>query len=353
MLKRIKIENLRGIREGELDGLTRLVVLVGPNGSGKSTVLEGAFIGGARYPAMATGTVTRRRASTWNGAPWLIRGGSEGTVARVEVEWADGMCIARRIQWDSALLVPDANEKLSRTGALGPYSAFRIYRDRPPMPPSKVGEASAFAVTAMAADNDHLPYDVEVDLQPPSLRLVDATMGQPLHDLFTQAKKSSRRDDILESAQTVVPGLEDIEILTENSVPRLFLTFRAEVGPPVPVSLAGDGIHALLRMTFELASPAGGTVLLEEPELHMHPRALSSCAKAIVAAVRRDVQVILTTHSLELIDRLLSELTNEEVVDPDMMTLQQLQLRDGALVVMPIPASEAERARSSLEEDLR
>ncbi|MCX4246068.1 AAA family ATPase [Paraliomyxa miuraensis] len=351
MLRRIKIENLRGIREGEIDGLTKLVVLVGPNGSGKSTVLEGAYIGGARHPAAAAGAVTKHRTHTWNGAQWLIRGGSEENAARVEVEWTNGTRVTRRIHWDSVLVVREANEKLSKHGAPGPYSAFRIYREVPPMP--RTDEADAFAATAMAANNEYLPYDVEMDLELAPLRLIDPTGGQPLHDLFTQAKRSPWRDELLESTRSVIPDLEDIEILTEKSVPRLFLLFGNKSTPPVPVSLAGDGIHALLRMAFELSSPAGGTVLLEEPETHMHPRALSACAKAIVAAVRRGVQVIATTHSLELIDRLLAELTDEEVEDPSMMTLQKVRLQDGRLMSIEIPASDAEQARTTLSEDLR
>ena len=45
---------------------------------------------------------------------------------------------------------------------------------------------------------------------------------------------------------------------------------------------------------------------MEEPEVHMHPGAIRQCARAILAAVRRGIQIVLSTHSLELIDALLS-----------------------------------------------
>ena len=353
MLKRIKIENLRGIREGEIDGLTRLVVLVGANGSGKSTVLEGALIGGVRHPAEAVGTVARRRVHTWNGAAWVIHGANDATVALAEVEWADEACITRRIRWDSKLVLPpQGRERLVQENAPGPWTALRIYRDRPPMPEIADG-VQPFSVAAMAGNNGFVPFEVEDDLQPPPVRLVDPTTGQSLHDLFTQAVRAGRREDLMKIAQTVVSDLDSIEILTEEGTPRLCFTFRTGPVFVVPVSLAGDGIHALLRMVFELASPIGGTILLEEPEVHMHPRALSSCAEAIVAAVRRDVQVVMTTHSLELIDRLLSALTDDEVEDPSMMTLLRARLRDGILTTVSIPANEAEAARTELAEDLR
>ena len=53
MITSVSIENLRGIREGRLDGLAPLTVLVGPNGSGKSTVLDALLIGGAGAPRRA------------------------------------------------------------------------------------------------------------------------------------------------------------------------------------------------------------------------------------------------------------------------------------------------------------
>jgi AAA domain, putative AbiEii toxin, Type IV TA system/AAA domain len=350
MLKRIKIENLRGIREGEIEGLTRLVVLVGPNGSGKSTVLEGVFIGGSRYPAAAVGAITSRRTQTWNGARWLHLGGDSQNEVRTEVQWLDDRRIVRRVQWTPVLGPSEARNELDKIGAPVPYSALMIYRDEPLMLPVKDVPVPLAGLTAIAADNRYYPYEFETDLQTPSLRLVEPRLGQYLHDLFSRAVQGGKREDVVQSAKMVVAELEGIEILTEESEPRLFLTYKHGA---VPASLAGDGIHALLRMAFELASPAGGTVLLEEPEVHMHPKASYACAKAIVAAVRRDVQVLLTTHSMELIDLLLAELTEDERADAGMMTVCRVQLRGGRLVSTLIAASDAVQARMALAEDLR
>ena len=50
--------------------------------------------------------------------------------------------------------------------------------------------------------------------------------------------------------------------------------------------------------------------MLEEPEVHEHPAAMRQSARAILAAIRRDIQIILSTHSVELIDALLAEAHN-------------------------------------------
>jgi len=45
MITKIEIDNFRGIREGALEGLAPLSILVGANNSGKSTALESLYLG--------------------------------------------------------------------------------------------------------------------------------------------------------------------------------------------------------------------------------------------------------------------------------------------------------------------
>ncbi len=74
----------------------------------------------------------------------------------------------------------------------------------------------------------------------------------------------------------------------------------------VPVAGAGSGIYAIVRLALEVAAPPGGLVLVEEPEAHQHPDVIAQTAKVLLAAARRDVQLIVSTHSLELIDALVA-----------------------------------------------
>src|SRR5262249_39051107 len=121
---------------------------------------------------------------------------------------------------------------------------------------------------------------------------------QPLHELYTRVVQNGRRTDAIGIVTEVFPGVTNVEILTENGEPILHFVFSDH---SVPATLAGDGIQALLRLSLELAASAGGVALLEEPEVHQHPGAIRQSARAILAAVRRQIQVLITTHSLELI----------------------------------------------------
>lgn len=74
-------------------------------------------------------------------------------------------------------------------------------------------------------------------------------------------------------------------------------------------------------------------------------------AKVIVAAVRRGIQVVLATHSLELIDNLIELADSEKLLEQ--LSVQRLLLADGVLDAKRFPGDQAKRIRSELELELR
>ena len=108
---------------------------------------------------------------------------------------------------------------------------------------------------------------------------------------------------------------------------------KAELVPPQsvkPVSTTplgessliseGFGSNALVQLLFELSRASNGaTVLIEEPEIHLHPRAQADLASVIIGEAKAaEKQVIITTHSEHVVGRLLTEvaegkLSSEEV----------------------------------------
>jgi predicted ATPase len=168
-----------------------------------------------------------------------------------------------------------------------------------------------------------------------------------LHRRFTEAVEHGRAEAAKDIARHLLPGMKDLAILTEGDSPIVHLVYEDH---SVPVALAGDGVHSLIRLTLELAARERETVLLEEPEVHQHPGAIRQSVRAILAAVRRGIQVVLTTHSLELIDTFLAESSAEDV---EKLCLFRLELQDGKLISIRIPGSEVAFSRGAVETDLR
>jgi hypothetical protein len=184
----------------------------------------------------------------------------------------------------------------------------------------------------------------------PEVRFIDpraVSLTAPLHQTYTRVVEHGLYKEAIASLKTLIPGLQDIQILAEGDMPVVYLIFGEYA---VPAALAGDGIRLLLNLTFELATRPGGLVLLEEPEVHMHPGAIRQSARAILAAVRRKVQIVLSTHSLELIDAILSESSD---ADLEQLSLYRLQLQQGSLKTSRLPGPQVAFARTEIQDDLR
>ncbi len=333
MIQSVEIQGLRGIREGKVTDLSPLVVLVGPNGCGKSTILEAILIGASRDCDSAIVEVIHRHETDGSGPQWLLWRAGESGPTKVTVKTSAreaGTCELRLAR--------------SPTGNKNQIS-FKVFHNA-----KEVGVGHVVGIKKGSSSREYLGDPLFLtDVAEVNLVEAYSTDSQtPLPDLYTKTVKQERRNEAVEFISAVFPGIKNLEILTENGIPILHLVF--EDGHRIPASLAGDGIKSLLRLSLELAASSGGVALLEEPEVHQHPGAIRQSARAIVKAVRRGIQVVLTTHSLEMIDALVGESSDEDLKQ---LSLYLLKLQDGLLTTAHLDGADVAFARTTIEDDLR
>ena len=104
----------------------------------------------------------------------------------------------------------------------------------------------------------------------------------------------------------IVPGITTVLPRLQNNRIDLVLSQSVNVGEATQldfdISEMSDGtIYALALIVATMQEPAPSLMVIEEPEAMIHPGAMDAIAEKIALAARRS-QVIVTTHSTDLLD---------------------------------------------------
>ncbi len=158
----------------------------------------------------------------------------------------------------------------------------------------------SYPVTAVGSHFDGVfdPYvaSIVASWQAEKARKVLKTLGDDLKELGLTWKARTRK-------------VSDAAV--EIEVGRLPFPKRGGARDVVSIADAGFGVSQALPVVVALlAASPGQTVYVEQPEIHLHPRAQVAMANLLMRAAKRGVQVIAETHSELLllgIQRLVAE----------------------------------------------
>lgn len=98
----------------------------------------------------------------------------------------------------------------------------------------------------------------------------------------------------------------------------------------VSITDVGFGVSQVLPVIVQVFyAPASSSVILEQPEIHLHPAAQSALGDVLLAAVNdNDVQLLVETHSEHLLHRIQRRIAEEEITADD-VALYFVETRDG------------------------
>lgn len=108
----------------------------------------------------------------------------------------------------------------------------------------------------------------------------------------------------------------------------------------VALTDVGFGISQVLPvLTLCYYVPEGSILILEQPEIHLHPAVQSGLADVLIDAVKtRRLQIILESHSEHLLTRLQRRIA-EEVIHTDQVRIYFCELRDDRAHLTPLQIS--------------
>ena len=368
-IRRVRLVNYKSFESCDVS-LGPLTVLVGRNGAGKSNFLDAlAFVGGLSSRSIWDvmdehgGLLTLLHRTTTTDRMFSV----EVTADFFDANTAGVEEVGYRFEYDARLVGPP--DRVGETFWLQRGAGKRIFRRSGTPVGSDFGPgdvcmeqvqvSSGYSLLGVATEVAIRQFRTSLrrirrySIQPDALRLPqrpgaptflkrDGSNAATVYR-FLRESGSWRAGRLLSYLQAVVPQVADIRV-TGDDYERLEFLWRAGAGDGTwfPAAAMSDGtlrafgvLLAALQTTESEGDPS--VILLEEPEAGLHPAAVRALVDALDEASLR-VQVILTTHSPDLLDA--------EGVTPERVRV--VEARDGATVAGPVDEAGAEIVRDHL-----
>lgn len=117
-------------------------------------------------------------------------------------------------------------------------------------------------------------------------------------------KNKEVKEQAVELLKEFDENITDIRYISEDN--RFVPVIESANGGYIPLSLYGDGMKKALTMLNAMVNTEGGVVLVDEFETALHTSAMKKVFKFILdIAQQLEIQLFLTTHSIEAVDKLL------------------------------------------------
>jgi hypothetical protein len=299
MLEVLTLENFRGFDRHELP-LRDVTVMVGGNNAGKSTIVEAL-----RLVALVSERF-RRGGGPFVGVPdWLSHADAfDGVAPAVRGMPADGFefTVFHRYEPPPAILTAEFSSGATVKVFVGPDAQVHgVARKADGTPISRASSGTRLGLDSIAVQPQVAPLLREEPLRrPETVRRGDGTYLAPQHFRNQLWLFNTFYDEFVDLAESSWRGLQirELEGDDTNASSPLQLNVRDTdfVGE---VSLMGHGLQMWLQIVWFLArAPRDGTVVLDEPDVYMHP----DLQRRLLTLVReRFKQLVIATHSIEIV----------------------------------------------------
>ena len=260
MITNITLENFKCFRHVSINP-KRLTVLIGPNGTGKSSVLQALLLlkqsVGRNRPIFQGDFIDLRDAA--DVAPNFLK---ESSPSFLDFE-ANGFhdpSSAQHLALEKMKFVSAARGLVRQIYALGDNYAKQVT-----------------PLQGLGVQEEQLATNL----------VYDRSSEEKLSMLLKKVTGTGLR------AEAVPPRAVEVKSVTHSGA--------------VNIVAEGFGANALIQLLHQLLTAENGaTVLIEEPEIHLHPKAQADLAEVMAETAKaEDKQIIMTTHSEHLVERLL------------------------------------------------
>lgn len=119
--------------------------------------------------------------------------------------------------------------------------------------------------------------------------------------------------------------LRSIRVVQEAKLGNVITVESEGLNKEVPLDTVGVGVSQLLPvLVLCLLSEPGSMILLEQPELHLHPALQQRLADFLIAAARSGRQLIVETHSEYIVSRLRRRIAEDTSDEDELLSMSKI-----------------------------
>ena len=326
MFQNLKLNGYRGFESYELDGLTRVNLLVGKNNCGKTSILEAInlLVSGGNPLVLEQSASRRGEVNLLDEVDGPYRRESIPDISHLFFGHAFGSGSQFRLSSDSpigslsidTIDVDDIMEEqrslfedeMGAAPVLGLRITTNTHDEFPVFPIAEDGSLSYLRFPRSRR------WWINSKLETPTIQFLtpDSLYPDSMRDMWDKVLIEGRESDVIDAMRILEKDLTSINFLTGSSSRRL--SGRAGVlvgfhgsGQRVPLGSHGDGMRRLLALSLSLIQTTNGFLLIDEIDTGLHWTIMEEMWRLIVnAAQQSKVQVFATTHSYDCIQGLAS-----------------------------------------------
>ncbi|MEW6245091.1 MAG: AAA family ATPase [Nitrospirota bacterium] len=348
MISTIEIQNFRCFEKLNLDGLSRINLLVGKNATGKTAFLESLFL-------VAAGSAeVFLRLRGWRGF---------GDVLKITYE--------RRFYeslWRDLFYAFDQNRQISirTSGTHGADRSLKIYyRSEESLTiPILEKRDDMSVITPIRMEwtiSGGKTFEVKPALTPRGLNVgqfIDPLPGSLFASFhnpnaeenaahFSELSKQGKEGELVKALNREFPYIQGLSVEIDSGSPMVYARLVApSISRRLPLTLVSGGINKFVSLLLAIASNPHGVVYVDEIENGFYYDRLSTIWSSLFTFAKDyDVQLIASTHSLDCL-RALSPLLKE---NQDDFRLLRAERQDDRCNIRMFSGKEL---RSAMDQDL-
>lgn len=333
MFRSVRIQNFRQFKDLELKNLGRINLITGQNNTGKTSLLEALFLLDNPLDPYRTvilanlrgiGAVSAATPELWD---WLFLNHDSAHPIHMQATDTDG----RRTELDISLSRGSVIPLGVNGGAALDGRSSPVLTSAEPLP------ALRYVVQSSTGDEQRVQMQWTgqgLALEPDLRRPGEIGFFLPTHHLsgsgeavrFSYLERAGQTGSVVDALRIIEPRLQQLKVLDLGEGARVHI----DLGHPplVPLAVMGIGLSKLLTIISALVMQENPVMLIDEIGDGFHHSVMPAVWKTIIGAAHKyDVQLFVTTHSLECVKAAADASEHKDAG----LVLHRLTRRDGQI----------------------